>query len=147
MPLWKAFHNGKTHIAKALSHLACRKNLQVAFFSFANLISELSKADLSGKINSLLKTLYTSELLVIDDFAFKKLSAQMSEYLYTIVDERYAQRSIIFTSNRAIDDWMGIFPDPVMANAIMDRIAHNAHQITIKGESYRKRNNIKKQNA
>lgn len=138
---------GKTHIAKALSHLACRKNLRVSFFSFANLISELSKAELSGKINSLLKTLYTSELLVIDDFAFKKLSAQMAEYLYTIVDERYAQRSIIFTSNRAIDDWMGIFPDPVMANAIMDRVAHNAHQITIKGESYRKRNNIKKQNA
>ena len=84
---------------------------------------------------------------MIDDFAFKKLSPQMAEYLYTVVDERYAQRSIIFTSNRVIDDWAAIFPDPVMANAIMDRIAHNAHQITINGESYRKKNTLKKQNA
>ena len=127
--------------------LACRKNLRVSFFSFANLISELGKAELVGKINTLLRTLSKSDLLVIDDFAFKKLSPQMAEYLYTIVDERYAQRSIIFTSNRAIDDWTGIFPDAVMANAIMDRVAHNAHQITIKGESYRKKNNLKKQNA
>lgn len=138
---------GKTHLARALAHLACRKNLKVCFFSFANLIAELSKVESSGKIITLLKTLYKTDLLVLDDFAFKKLSPQMAEYLYTIVDERYGQRSIIFTSNRAIDDWVGIFPDPVMANAIMDRIAHNAHQITINGESYRKRNIPKKQNA
>ena len=138
---------GKTHLAKALAHLACRKNLRVSFFSFANLIAELTKSELTGRTNSLLKTLYKTDLLVIDDFAFKKLSPQMAEYLYTVVDERYAQRSIIFTSNRVMDDWIGIFPDPVMANAIMDRIAHNAHQITINGESYRKINTIKKQNA
>jgi len=138
---------GKTHLAKALAHLACRKNLKVCFFSFANMIAELSKAESTGKITTLLKTLYKTDLLVLDDFAFKKLSPQMAEYLYTVVDERYGQRSIIFTSNRAIDDWVGIFPDPVMANAIMDRIAHNAHQIIIDGESYRKRNIPKKQNA
>ena len=138
---------GKTHLARAIAHLACRKNLKVCFFSFANLIAELSKAESNGKITTLLKTLYKTDLLVLDDFAFKKLSPQMAEYLYTVVDERYAQRSIIFTSNRAIDDWDSIFPDPVMANAIMDRIAHNAHQITINGESYRKRNIPKKQNA
>jgi DNA replication protein DnaC len=59
----------------------------------------------------------------------------------------YAGGSIIITSNRVIEDWVGISPDPVMANAIMDRIAHNAHQITIKGESYRKKKTIKNQNA
>jgi len=138
---------GKTHLAKALAHLACRKNLKVSFYSFANLISEITKAELSNKINYLIRTLSKSDLLVIDDFAFKKISPQLAEYLYSIVDERYQQRSTIFTSNRVIGDWMGIFPDPVMANAIMDRIAHNAHQITIKGESYRKKNTIKKPSA
>lgn len=138
---------GKTHLARAIAHLACRKNLTVSFYTFASLIFELSKAEISNKIITLLRTLSKSHLLVIDDFAFKKLSSQMAEYLYTIVDERYAQRSIIFTSNRALEDWIGIFPDPVMANAIMDRIAHNAHQITIMGESYRKRNILKNQNA
>ena len=138
---------GKTHLAKALAHLACRKNLKVYCFSFANLIAELTKAELSNKIISLLGRLYKSDLLVIDDFAHKKISPQIAEYLYTIVDERYAGGSIIFTSNRVIEDWMGIFPDPVMANAIMDRVAHNAHQITIKGESYRKKKTIKNQNA
>jgi DNA replication protein DnaC len=138
---------GKTHLTKALAHLACRKNLKVSFYSFANLISEITKTELSNKINYLVRTLSKSDLLVIDDFAFKKISPQLAEYLYSIVDDRYQQRSTIFTSNRVIGDWMGIFPDPVMANAIMDRIAHNAHQITIKGESYRKKNTIKKPNA
>ena len=138
---------GKTHLAKALAHLACRENLRVSFYSFANLISEITKAELSNKISYLIRTLSKSDLLVIDDFAFKKISPQLAEYLYSVVDDRYQQRSTIFTSNRVIGDWMGIFPDPVMANAIMDRIAHNAHQITIKGESYRKKNTIKKQNG
>ena len=138
---------GKTHITRAIAHLACRKNYKVSFYSFANLISELVRTESTNKVNSLLRTLIKADLLVIDDFAFKKISPQLSEYLYTIVDERYQQRSIIFTSNRVISDWIGIFPDPVMANAIMDRIAHNSHQITVKGESYRKKNSIKKQNA
>ncbi|MEW6653469.1 MAG: ATP-binding protein [Bacteroidota bacterium] len=73
------------------------------------------------------KIINTIDSLVLDDFAFKKLSPQMAEYLYTIVDERYAQRSIIFTSNRA----KMTVPVPVMANTIMDKIAHGAHQITI----------------
>ena len=138
---------GKSHMSSALAHLACRKNYKVSFYSFANLISELVRMESTNKVNSLLRTLIKADLLVIDDFAFKKISPQLAEYLYSIVDDRYQQRSTIFTSNRVIGDWMGIFPDPVMANAIMDRIAHNAHQITIKGESYRKKNTIKKQNA
>lgn len=135
---------GKTNLASAIAHLACRKNLKVSFFSFANLISEIAKAELSNKINNLIRILSKSDLFVIDDFAFKKISPQLAEYLYSIVDERYQQRSTIFTSNRVIGAWMGISPDPVMASAIMDRIAHNEHQITIEGESYRKKNTIKK---
>ncbi len=130
---------GKTHLSQAICHLACRKHFSVRFFRAYDFFKELAKADLNGKIDKLIKDLVTVDLLVIDDFAFKKINQQSSELLYSIVDKRYQIKSIIMTSNRSISDWGAIFPDPVMANAIMDRLAHNAHQIIIKGESYRKK--------
>jgi len=130
---------GKTHLAKAICHLACRKHFSVRFFSTYDFFKELSRTDMNGKIDKLIKDLISADLLAIDDFAFKKITQQSSEFLYSIVDHRYQIKSIILTSNRAISDWVAIFPDPVMANAIMDRLAHNAHQIIIKGESYRKK--------
>lgn len=130
---------GKTHLAQALSHMACRQHLVVDFYSFHTLFAALNRADLAGTIDRLIGSLTKSDLLVVDDFAFKKMDQKTAEWFYAIVDERYALRSIILTSNRALSDWTGIFPDKVMANAVMDRLAHNAHQIVIKGESYRKK--------
>jgi DNA replication protein DnaC len=130
---------GKTHLAQALSHMACRQHLTVDFYSFYALFAALLKADLAGRIDHLLSALTKSDLLVIDDFAFKKIDQKTAEWFYAIVDARYGLRSIILTSNRALSDWAGIFPDKIMANAVMDRLAHNAHQIVIKGESYRKK--------
>jgi DNA replication protein DnaC len=130
---------GKTHLAKALCHQACRKHFTVLFFTAHELFKELATSEINDRIDKLMKKLITVDLLAIDDFAFKKISQQSSEYLYSIVDKRYQTRSIIITSNRVIDDWEAIFPDPVIANAILDRLAHNAHQIIMKGESYRKK--------
>jgi DNA replication protein DnaC len=129
---------GKTHLAKALAHCACRKYLSAAFFSFQDLFHQLALADLDGKFDELLERLTKTDLIIVDDFAFKKLNQQQSEYFYTLVNERYQTKSFIFTSNRALADWINIFPDPIIANSILDRIAHNAYQITLKGESYRK---------
>lgn len=130
---------GKSHLSRALGHSACRKHLSVEFYNFHDLFSQLHKADLNGRLEKLLNTLTKTDLLIVDDFGFKKLDQSSAEFFYAIVDARYQQRSLIITSNRAISDWIAIFPDPVMANAIMDRICHNAHQIIIKGESYRKK--------
>ena len=138
---------GKTHLAKALCHQACRKHFSTAFYSFHHFFNELEKAELKNQLATLIKKLIKVDLLVIDDFAFKKIHAKTSEYLYTIVDARYAVKSIILTSNRAITDWPPVFPDALMANAIMDRIAHHSYQIIIKGESYRKNLLPKFQNA
>jgi DNA replication protein DnaC len=138
---------GKTHLAKALCHQACRKHLSVAFYSFYGFFNELQKAELKNQLNRLIKKLVKIDLLVIDDFGFKKIDQASAEYLYNIVDLRYAAKSIILTSNRAITDWGTIFPDPLMANAVLDRIAHHSHQIIIKGESYRKKLAPKFQNA
>jgi len=130
---------GKTHLAKAIAHAACRQHLRVEFFNFQELFHFLRQADLANTLDKRMNPLLKTDLLILDDFAFKKLDQQSSEYFYSIVDARYHRKSILLTSNRAISDWESIFPDPVMANALMDRLAHNAHQITIKGESYRKK--------
>ncbi|MEW5971935.1 MAG: IS21-like element helper ATPase IstB [Pseudomonadota bacterium] len=138
---------GKTHLAKALCHQACRQHFSTAFYSFHQFFNELDKAELKNKLTPLIKKLITIDLLVIDDFGFKKITQQSAEYLYAIVDARYAVKSIMLTSNRAITDWATILPDPLMANAIFDRLAHHSHQIIIKGESYRKKFAPKFQNA
>jgi DNA replication protein DnaC len=137
---------GKTHIAQAISHMACRQMLTVEFYNFHDFFNAIHKADLMNKSDRLIKSLIKADLIVIDDFAFKKIDQKSAEYLYALVDARYRQKPIILTSNRAMNDWVAIFPDPVMANALMDRLAHNAHQIIIKGESFRKKYN-KIQNA
>lgn len=138
---------GKTHLAKALCHQACRKHFTTVFYPFHQFFDDLNKAELKNKLSHLIKKLIKIDLLVIDDFGFKKIDQQSAEYLYAIVDARYAVKSIILTSNRAITDWAAIFPDPLMANAILDRLAHHSHQIIIKGESYRKKFIPKFQNA
>lgn len=138
---------GKTHLAKALCHQACRKHLSAAFYSFFHFFNELEKAELKNQVSQLTKKLINVDLLVIDDFGFKKINQNAAEYLYRIVDARYAVKSIILTSNRAVTDWANIFPDPLMANAVLDRIAHHSHQIIFKGESYRKKLMPKLQNA
>lgn len=130
---------GKTHLAKALGHAACRKQYAVCFYKFHQLFEQMTNADLNGNILPLIKKLSNCDLLIIDDFAFKKISQQQSEYLYNIVDVRYGAKAMVLTSNRAMDDWMGVFPDPVIAGAIIDRIAHQAYQIQLKGESIRKK--------
>lgn len=138
---------GKTHLAKALCHQACRNHCSVAFYNFHHFFNELNKATFKDQLTKLIKHLIKIDLLIIDDFGFKKISQQEAEYLYEIVDSRYAVKSIIITSNRAIGDWPAIFPDPVIANAILDRLAHNAHQFIIKGELYRKKFKVAFQNA
>jgi DNA replication protein DnaC len=130
---------GKTHLAKALAHAACRKLFSVGFYSFYQLFAELATADLQNRLGLLMKRLLRYDLLLIDDFGFKSIDQQSAERFYTIVDSRFGQKSIILTSNRAMTDWPKLFPDPIIANAIMDRLAHTSHQIIIKGQSYRKK--------
>jgi len=130
---------GKTHLAKAIAHAACRKLFSVGFWSFHQLFADMALADLQNRLHHLLKRIIRLDLLIIDDFGFKALDQQSSERLYAIVDGRFGQKSTILTSNRSMTDWPKLFPDPITANAILDRLAHTSHQIVIKGQSYRKK--------
>jgi len=136
---------GKTHLAKALAHQACRMMFSVAFYSFHQLFAELATADLQNRLHILINRLLKVDLLVIDDFGFKTIDKQSAERFYAIVDGRFRSKSIILTSNRAMTDWPALFPDPVMANAILDRLAHTSHQIVLKGQSYRKKLQVKEE--
>lgn len=130
---------GKTFLAKALGHCACRRNMRVEYYNFHEFFSLLAKADLVNRLDRVFRQINKADLLIIDDFAFKKIDQHSAKLFYSIVEDRYRVKSIILTSNRVIGDWTDIFPDPVMAGAIMDRLCHNTHQIIIKGESYRKK--------
>ena len=134
---------GKTHLAKALGHQACRMMFSVGYFTFHQLFAELATADLQNRLHIFLKRLLKTDLLVIDDFAFKTIDQQSAERFYALVDGRFRSKSIILTSNRPMTDWQKLFPDPIIANAILDRLAHTSHQIVIKGQSYRKKLQVK----
>ncbi len=77
----------------------------------------MAKAEHASRLERLLDKLGRIDLFILDDFAFRKIDQRSSEWLYEIVDQRYGSRSIILTSNRAMVDWMGVFPDPVIAGA------------------------------
>jgi DNA replication protein DnaC len=134
---------GKTHLAKAIAHHACRLMFSVEFYSFHQLFAELATADLQNRMSTMMKRLLKVDLLVIDDFGFKAIDQASAERFYALVDGRFRSRSTILTSNRAMTDWPGLFPDPIIANAILDRLAHTSHQIVIKGQSYRKKLQVK----
>jgi len=130
---------GKTHIAQALGHIACRMGHDVIFTKAANLFRYLHGGRADQSWERRIKLYISADLLILDDFGLKPLTQFQSDDFYEIINERYMKRSTIFTGNRTVEDWHKLFPDPVIANSAMDRIAHNAHQITMTGESYRNR--------
>ena len=128
---------GKTHIAQALGHIACRLGHEVLFTKAVNMFRYLNGGRADNSFERRLKWYVSVELLIVDDFGLKPLTSVQSDDFYEVVSERYMKKPIIFTSSRVIEDWQGLFPDPIIANSVMDRIAHNSHQIVLTGESYR----------
>jgi DNA replication protein DnaC len=128
---------GKSHIAQALGHIACRMGYDVIFAKAVKMLRYLNGGRADNTLQDRMKKYVSIQLLIIDDFGLKPLSSTQSDDFYEIISERYIKKTTIFTSNRSIEDWQGLFPDPVIANSIMDRMAHNAHQIVMTGDSYR----------
>jgi len=128
---------GKSHIAQALGHIACRMGYDVLYTKAAKMFRYINGGRADNSWENRIKRHTSDDLLIIDDFGLKPLTPLQSDDLYEVINERYMKKSIIFMSNRGIEDWQGLFPDPIIANSAMDRIAHNAHQIVMTGESYR----------
>lgn len=135
---------GKTHVAQALGHIACRMGYEVLFTKAAKMFRYLNGGRADNSFEKRTKRYTSVQLLIIDDLGLKPLTPTQSDDFYEVIGERYLKKSTIFTSNRILEDWHSLFPDPVIANSAMDRIAHNAHQITMSGESYRNKKSTKK---
>jgi DNA replication protein DnaC len=130
---------GKSHIAQALGHQACRLGYDVLFIKAVKLFRILYSARADHSWDQRIRRYLSPDLLIIDDFGLKSMNQTQAEDFYEIVSERHLKGSMIITSNRPVEDWLTLFPDPVMANSALDRLAHNAHHLIVEGESYRKR--------
>lgn len=136
---------GKTFLANALAHAACRGNKNVVVHKAAKMFKTLYAARADNSLDRELMKLVSPDLLVIDDFGLERLMPDQAHDFYEIVSERYERGSTIITSNRHVDEWTGLFEDPILANSALDRLAHNGHQLVIEGESYRRKKGVREQ--
>jgi DNA replication protein DnaC len=130
---------GKSHLAQGLAHEACRRGHDVLFINVTRLLQKLNGGRADGTYEKRLAALTKVDLLIIDDFGLKPIRPPGSEDLYEVIAERYERASTILTSNRSFEEWPGLFQEPLLASAALDRLRHHAHQIVIEGESYRGR--------
>lgn len=130
---------GKTYLACALAHIACREGYSVLYVRTPRLLSELAAGRLDGSYPKRLRALNRCELLVLDDWALEPLTDQSRRDLLEILDDRYDRRSTLLAAQLPVEHWHEYIGDPTLADAILDRLVHNAHKITLTGESLRKR--------
>jgi DNA replication protein DnaC len=127
---------GKTHVAQALGHLAIRACAETRFAKTSRVLAHLAggRADLTW--DKRLRELTRPAVLILDDFGMRELTAAQADDLYELITER-AGRSLILTSNRAPADWYPLFPNPVVAESLLDRVINTSHQVFMNGPSYR----------
>lgn len=134
---------GKTYLANALAHAACRREHTVLIRKAAKMFKDLYAARADNTVDRELMRFVSPDLLVIDDFGLERLTPEQAHDFYEIMSERYERSSTIITSNRSVDEWTGLFDDAILANSALDRLAHNAHQLVIEGESYRRKKGLR----
>jgi DNA replication protein DnaC len=128
---------GKTHLAQALAHEACRQGFDVLFTDTHRMLRHINGGRADGTLEKRLQSYLRPDLLVLDDFGLKPLQPPAPEDLYDIINGRYEQGSILLTSNRAPAEWPDLFGDPLLASAGLDRLAHLAQVLVITGPSFR----------
>lgn len=130
---------GKTFLAHALGHIACRRGHSVLALRADRMLKTLKHARLDNTYEVELRKIISVDLLIIDDFALDAMDAIESRDAYEILTERHRAGSIVLTSNRAPDEWLATFADPMRAQSAIDRFTSNSYDLVIEGESYRKR--------
>jgi len=128
---------GKSHIAQALAHEACRRGYDVLFITTAKMLAHLAGGRADGTLEQRLARYIRPALLVLDDFGLKTLRAPGPEDLYDVINERYEKASIALTSNRDRSEWPDLFGEALLASAALDRLTHGAHFVEIIGPSFR----------
>lgn len=130
---------GKSYIACALAHQACRDGYRVRYLRLPRLLAELEVARGDGRYRKLLAQLARLDLIVLDDFGLSAFSDHNRRDLLELLEDRYERKSTLITSQFPVEQWHGLIADATLADAILDRLVHNAYRITLKGDSMRKR--------
>ncbi len=130
---------GKTYLACTIGQSACEHGISTRYFRAGRLLEQLAIAHGDGSFGKLLLQLQKTELLIIDDWGLETLNRQNRTDLLEVIEDRHGRGSTIITSQLPTTHWHDIIGDPTLADAILDRLIHNAHRITLKGESMRKK--------
>ena len=130
---------GKTHLSVGIGRSVITARYTVLFTTASTLIAQLVKAHAEGRLDERLIHFGKPKLLIIDELGYLPVEPDAAHVLFQLVSRRYERGSILLTSNRAISEWGTVFGDPVVATAILDRLLHHSHVLTIRGESYRLR--------
>lgn len=129
---------GKTWLACAFASQACRLGMSASFYRAADLCTAIGDAVHDGSLAKLRLSLERPALMVIDDLGIGEISPQATHVLFEVVDRRMRTGSLLITRQYPVEKWHDLFPDPTLADAILDRIVHQAHRLAVKGESMRK---------
>ncbi len=129
---------GKTWLACALAHSACRTGYTALYLRLPRLLQDLTIAKGDGRYPKLIHTLARTQLLILDDWGLVKLTTEHRRDLLEILEDRHGAHSTLATSQLPVEKWHAMIGDPTLADAILDRLVHNAYKINLKGESMRK---------
>lgn len=127
---------GKTHLATSIGIAAAKRRYSTYFVKCHDLLQQLKRAKLENRLDSRLKHFSKYKLLIIDELGYLPIDKDDSKLFFQLIDMRYEKKSTILTTNINFNSWDDIFYDPVIANAILDRILHHAHVVSINGNSY-----------
>lgn len=130
---------GKSYMASALGHQACINGYKVIYTNTAKLVSRLKMAKADGSYVRELLKIEKQDLLILDDFGIQPLDAQARSAIMEIIEDRHDKSSLIITSQVPVKQWYDVIGEKTIADAILDRIVHDAHRLEIRGESMRKR--------
>lgn len=130
---------GKTHLAVALGREVINRGYTTLFTSATALVTALTKAHHDGRLEERLAHFAKPKLLIVDELGYLPLETNAAHLFFQLVSRRYERGAMLVTSNRAVSEWGTVFGDSVVATAILDRLLHHSHVITIRGDSYRLR--------
>ena len=134
---------GKTHLAVSIGIAAAKKRYSTYFIKCNNLLQQLKKAKLENRLGDRLKHFTKYKVLIIDELGYLPIDKDDSKLFFQLIDLRYEKKSTIITTNINFNSWDDIFYDAVVANAILNRILHHSHVISISGKSYRLKDHMK----
>lgn len=138
---------GKTHLALAIGVLAVQDGRRVFCTSAKRLAQEIMLGRLRNNLDQLFKRLLSAHLWIIDDWGVVSMNREVAEEVFDLMDRRKHSSAMILTSNRDVSEWAEVFPDPIIANATVDRIFDRARTVLFKGQSYRLKGRIQTRDA